>query len=105
MVGRGAYGKPWLLGQIMHWFQSGISLPDPGIDEQHALIIEHYLAMLDHYGEDVGARCARKHLGWYVRGLPGSAEFRNAVNRIDDPKEVVDALNRFYEPYLQRAAA
>jgi tRNA-dihydrouridine synthase B len=105
MVGRGAYGKPWLLGQIMHWFQSGVRLPDPGIDEQHTLIIEHYLAMLDHYGEDVGVRCARKHLGWYVRGLPGSAEFRNVLNRIDNAKAVVESLNSFYEPYLQRAAA
>jgi tRNA-dihydrouridine synthase B len=105
MIGRGAYGKPWLLGQVMHWFRNGQRLADPSIDEQYHLIIEHYQAMMAHYGTEVGARCARKHLGWYVRGLPGSAEFRNMVNRIDDPAQVVGELTRFYEPYLSRHAA
>ena len=105
MIGRGAYGRPWLLGQIMHWFRTGETMPDPSIDTQFHVMIEHYRAMLDHYGVDVGARCARKHLGWYVRGLPGSAEFRNMLNRIDDAEQVIGELTRFYEPYLARHAA
>ncbi len=105
MVGRGAYGKPWLLGQIMHWFASGISIPDPGLEEQYHLIVEHYHAMMAHYGEEVGVRCARKHIGWYTKGLIGSAEFRNNSNRIDDPKVVLAELARFYEPFLSRQAA
>ncbi|MBK8374436.1 tRNA dihydrouridine synthase DusB [Sphingorhabdus sp.] len=105
MVGRGAYGKPWLLGQMMQWFQKGITIADPDLEQQYDIIIEHYRSMLDHYGEDVGVRCARKHLGWYVRGLPGSAEFRNAVNRIDKGQDVLDALARFYEPHFDRKAA
>lgn len=105
MVGRGAYGKPWLLGQMMHWFRTGTTLPDPNIDAQYELIIEHYRAMLDHYGSDVGLRCARKHIGWYTKGLTGSAEFRNFVNRIDDAEVVIDELTRFYEPFLTRTAA
>jgi tRNA-dihydrouridine synthase B len=105
MIGRGAYGRPWLLGQVMHWFRTGLRLPDPSVDVQYHLIIEHYRAMLEHYGTDVGARCARKHLGWYIRGLPGSAEFRNMINRVDDAKQVVGELTRFYEPYLARHAA
>ena len=105
MIGRGAYGKPWLLGQVMRWLADGTRLPDPSLTEQYRLIDEHYLAMMDHYGPDVGARCARKHLGWYVKGLPGSAEWRNAVNQEPDPKKVRDMLARFYEPYLERAEA
>jgi tRNA-dihydrouridine synthase B len=105
MVGRGAYGKPWLLGQMMHWFRTGQTLPDPSIDTQYLLIIEHYRAMLDLYGSDVGPRVARKHIGWYTKGLTGSAEFRNFVNRIDDPAIVIDELTRFYEPFLTRTAA
>ena len=105
MIGRGAYGKPWILGQVMHWFRTGERLADPSIDAQFHLIIEHYRAMLDHYGVDVGVRIARKHLGWYVRGLPGSAEFRNMLNRIDDAEQVIGELTRFYEPYLARHAA
>ena len=105
MIGRGAYGKPWLLAQVMHWLRTGEDLPEPSIDEQYAVIVEHYHGMLDLYGEDVGVKIARKHLGWYTKGLHGSAEFRNQVNFIDDPKLVLTELSRFYEPLLQRKAA
>ena len=105
MIGRGAYGKPWLLGQVMHWLQTGDRLPDPSMDEQYAVLIKHYEAMLSHYGREVGTRIARKHLGWYTKGLPGSAEFRNRVNFIDDADEVMAALNAFYAPWRQRQAA
>ena len=105
MVGRGAYGKPWLLGQMMHWFRTGQTLADPNLETQYHLIIEHYRAMLDLYGSDVGMRVARKHIGWYTKGLTGSAEFRNFVNRIEDPAIVIDELTRFYEPFLTRTAA
>ena len=105
MIGRGAYGRPWLLGQVMHWLRTGERLADPTLDEQHAVLIEHYEAMLDHYGREVGTRMARKHLGWYTKGLPGSAEFRNRVNFIDNADEVIAALNAFYAPWRQRQAA
>ncbi len=105
MIGRGAYGKPWLLGQVMHWWRTGQQLPDPGVDEQYAVLCEHYRGMLALYGKDVGTRVARKHLGWYTKGLHGSAEFRNRVNFIDDPQVVLDELARFYEPLLSRRAA
>ena len=96
MIGRGAYGKPWLLGQVMHWLRHGRHLRDPSLGEQYALLVEHYEAMLDHYGSDTGVKIARKHLGWYTKGLPGSAEFRNRVNFIDDPRKVLEALDAFY---------
>jgi len=105
MIGRGAYGKPWLLGQVMHWWRTGESLPDPDLDEQFAVLVEHYRGMLEHYGADVGCKVARKHLGWYTKGLPGSAEFRNRVNFIDEPAQVLGEVERFYEPFLRRLAA
>ncbi len=105
MIGRGAYGKPWLLNQVMHWWRTGEMLADPEIDEQYAVMVEHYRRMLDHYGSDVGVKIARKHLGWYTKGLPGSAEFRNFVNFIDDPDQVLGELERFYTPFLRRRAA
>jgi tRNA-dihydrouridine synthase B len=105
MIGRGAYGKPWLLGQVMHWFSTGIRLADPALEEQYAVLIENYKGMLELYGDDIGARCARKHIGWYTKGLAGSAEFRNHVNRIDDANQVLGELERFYEPLLARQAA
>jgi tRNA-dihydrouridine synthase B len=105
MIGRGAYGKPWLLGQVMHWLQTGERLADPSYDEQYAVLIEHYETMLSHYGRDVGTRIARKHLGWYTKGMTGSAEFRNRVNFIDDADAVIAALDAFYAPWRQRRAA
>jgi tRNA-dihydrouridine synthase B len=105
MIGRGAYGKPWLLRQVMHWFAHGVALPDPTIEEQYHLIVEHYEAMLEHYGEMTGVNMARKHIGWYTKGLTGSAEFRNRVNQEPDGATVLAMLREFYTPWLSRAAA
>ncbi len=105
MIGRGAYGKPWLLDQVMHWWRTGELRETPSFDEQYDTLVEHYRRMLDHYGRDVGVKIARKHLGWYTKGMHGSAEFRNRANFIDDPVEVLDEIERFYEPFLHRRAA
>lgn len=105
MVGRGAYGKPWLLSQMMHWFATGERRPDPSLDEQYRVIDAHYRDMLDHYGVDVGVKVARKHIGWYTKGLPGSAEFRNRANQEDDPEQVLQMLADFFGPAFERAAA
>jgi tRNA-dihydrouridine synthase B len=105
MIGRGAYGKPWLLAQVMHWWRTGEELPTPDIDEQYQVLVEHYSSMLEHYGRDTGVKIARKHLGWYTKGMPGSAEFRNHVNFVDDADQVLGELERFYEPFLRRRAA
>ena len=101
MIGRGAYGKPWLLGQAMRWLTTGERLEDPSLAEQYALIIEHYAAMLEHYGSHIGVNLMRKHFGWYTKGLPGSAEFRNAVNQQDDPAVVTAMLEAFYAPLIE----
>ncbi|GHH07381.1 MULTISPECIES: tRNA dihydrouridine synthase DusB [Sphingomonas] len=105
MIGRGSYGRPWLLGQVMEWFATGRRVEDPSIEEQYTVIAEHYEAMLSHYGNETGVNMARKHIGWYTRGLHGSAEFRNKVNQIPDPKVVKAMLAEFYAPWCSRAAA
>lgn len=105
MIGRGAYGRPWLLGQVMRWFESGERVADPSLDEQYAAIVEHYEAMLSHYGIVTGVNMARKHIGWYTKGIPGSADFRNKVNQEPDPSRVKAMLAEFYAPYRLKAAA
>jgi tRNA-dihydrouridine synthase B len=105
MIGRGAYGRPWLLGQVMADLSGRTARPDPSLDEQLATILEQYDDMLAHYGRVTGVNLARKHLGWYTKGLPGSAEFRNSVNQQDDPATVVAMLEEFYAPWLARSAA
>ena len=105
MIGRGAYGRPWLLGQAIHWLRTGELLPDPSLDEQFAVILTQYREMLDHYGPEIGVNVARKHVGWYTKGMHGSAEFRNAFNQQPDPNRALAMLYDFYAPWLSRAAA
>jgi tRNA-dihydrouridine synthase B len=89
----------------MHWLQTGERLPDPSIDEQFASITEQYETMLAHYGTETGVNVARKHIGWYTKGLHGSAEFRNAFNQEPDPGRARAMLRDFYSPWLVKAAA
>ena len=105
MIGRGAYGKPWLLGQVMADLASDGHKPDPSMDEQLDVILEHYDAMQSLYGTQTGVNLARKHIGWYTKGLTASADFRNKVNTQDDPNVVKAMLRDFYSPWLSRAAA
>jgi tRNA-dihydrouridine synthase B len=105
MIGRGAYGRPWLLGQVMHWLATGERKADPDLAEQYAVLTEHYELMLEHYGIMTGVNMSRKHLGWYTKGLHGSAEFRNRVNFMDDPAKVKAALAEFYLPLIETQQA
>jgi tRNA-dihydrouridine synthase B len=69
------------------------------------MVLEHLDAMIEHYGEESGIRIARKHIAWYTRGLPGSAEFRDRANRLGDRASVRAALFAYYDPLLERLAA
>jgi tRNA-dihydrouridine synthase B len=105
MIGRGAYGRPWFVAQVMAELGGGGQPPDPSLDEQLATMLQQYDEMLELYGTHTGVNLARKHIGWYTKGLPGSAELRNTVNQQDDPVVVVRMLQEFYSPWLARSAA
>jgi tRNA-dihydrouridine synthase B len=105
MIGRGAYGRPWFLNQAIHYLRTGERLADPSLAEQYTTVRGHFDSMLSHYGQETGVRMARKHLGWYSKGLPASAEFRAAVNRETDPGKVRALLASFFLPALERQAA
>jgi tRNA-dihydrouridine synthase B len=105
MIGRGAYGRPWFVGQVIEWLRSRRRLPEPPLARQYDIVRGHYDAMLTHYGNDVGVRIARKHIGWYSKGLPGSAEFRAAVNQTIEPGAVRELIRMFYDPLVAREAA
>ena len=105
MVGRGAYGRPWFLKQAMHYLRTGERLSDPSLTEQFSTVRAHFESMLEHYGNDTGVRMARKHLGWYSKGLPASAEFRAAVNRETEAGKVRDMIASFFLPAVERQAA
>ncbi|HJQ56716.1 MAG TPA: tRNA dihydrouridine synthase DusB [Vineibacter sp.] len=102
MIGRGAYGRPWFLNQTMHFLRTAERLGEPPLGEQFTIVLRHLDAMLGHYGAQTGVRMARKHIGWYSKGLPGSAEFRSAINRAGDVAIVRQLLHSFYEPLIAR---
>jgi tRNA-dihydrouridine synthase B len=105
MIGRGAYGRPWFLNQAIHYLRTGEKLPEPSLADQYAAVRSHFESMLEHYGAETGVRMARKHLGWYSKGLPASAEFRSAVNRETEPGRVRAMLADFFLPAVERQAA
>src|SRR5258708_387226 len=105
MIGRGAYGRPWFLSQVIAYLRTGERVADPPLHRQLAIVLKHYEAILTHYGIATGLRMARKHLGWYSRGLHGAADFRGEINRRDDPRQVMEMLRAFYEPQIERQAA
>jgi tRNA-dihydrouridine synthase B len=101
MIGRGAYGRPWFLNQVNHFLKTGTKLPDPPLLDQKNLVLEHFRDMLSHYGEHTGLLMARKHIGWYSKGLTGSAEFRVAINQATTSQEVENIIGPFYEKNLR----
>jgi tRNA-dihydrouridine synthase B len=102
MIGRGCYGRPWFPAQVAAFLRDGERLPDPSLARQQAILLSHYHAMLSHFGTDAGLRLARKHVSWYSRGLPGSAEFRATMNRLTDPAEVIRLIDGLYAPLIAR---
>ena len=105
MIGRGSYGRPWFLRQVAEYLKTGRAPAAPPLAEQRRILLEHVDAMLSHYGEAVGGKIARKHIAWYSKGLPGSAEFRAAVNGAEEPALVRRLIDDFYQPQLDRHAA
>ncbi len=105
MIGRGCYGRPWLPAQIAHFLRTGTRMPDPTLAMQKDILITHYHGMLSHFGIDAGLRLARKHVAWYSRGLPGSAEFRATVMRLTEVPSVLRLIDGFYDPLIAAGTA
>lgn len=105
MIGRGSYGRPWFPRQVADYLKTGKIPAEPSLAVQHRIIIEHYEAMLSHYGVAIGLKIARKHIAWYSKGLPGSAEFRARINSAETPDRVRLLLDEYYGPQIERHAA
>ena len=100
MVGRAAQGRPWIFREIAHFLHTGAHLPPPMITEVRQLMDEHLRAHYRFYGDYLGVRTARKHIGWYVRDLPGGDEFRAGMNRIENCEQQLAAVDAFFESQL-----
>jgi nifR3 family TIM-barrel protein len=105
MIGRGCYGRPWFAAHAAHFLRTGARIAEPTLAVQKAILLEHYAAILTHFGTEPGLRLARKHVAWYSRGLPGSAEFRAGVMRLADVAAVRALIAAFYDPLIARGEA
>ena len=83
LIGRAAQGRPWIFREIEHYLRTGEILPAPSLLEVEHILLEHLAALHAFYGELMGVRIARKHVGWYLATLPGAREFRTQFNRLD----------------------
>ncbi|MEZ2354685.1 tRNA dihydrouridine synthase DusB [Caballeronia sp. RCC_10] len=97
MIGRAAQGRPWLFREIEHFLKTGERMPMPRIDEIQQVMNEHLEDHYAFYGEFTGVRTARKHIGWYTRGLSGAGTFRHRMNTLDTTKEQLLAVNEFFD--------
>jgi tRNA-dihydrouridine synthase B len=97
MIGRAAQGRPWICREIDHYLRTGAHLPPPRVDEVRALMNEHLQAHYGFYGEFLGVRTARKHIGWYVRELEGGEQFRQQMNLLESTAEQLLAVDNFFK--------
>lgn len=96
MIGRGCYGKPWLIEKISRELKGDYSFEEPSISDKKKIILEHFHDMIDHYGERVALNLAKKHLGWYSNAMDGSANYRANINKSNDKNEILDLIEEFY---------
>lgn len=93
MVGRGALGNPWIFRELTAAWR-GEELPaPPGITEKKKMMRRHFCDIAALKGEYVAVREMRKHIGWYLKGLPGSAALRGRINQIDDGKRLLEEID------------
>jgi len=97
MIGRAAQGRPWLFREIAHYLETGVRLAHPAPAEQGAVLIEHLEGLDSLYGDEHGARVARKHIGWAVRELPGGEALRRSANGLQTVTAQRAAVNDFFE--------
>jgi nifR3 family TIM-barrel protein len=100
MIGRGCYGRPWL-PRLVADALAGREVAEPDLATQYTILREHYEDMLTYHGRDPGVRLARKHVAWYSRGLPGSAEFRQRINIAETAEDALALIDSFYRPLIE----
>ena len=96
MIGRAAQGRPWIFREINHYLETNELLTPPSLSEVRQLVINHVNALHQFYGDYLGVRIARKHVGWYLQTLADNTQFRSLFNRIDNTQEQLDKLEEFF---------
>ena len=97
MIGRAAQGRPWIFREIAHFLATGTHLAPPLVAEVRRLLLDHLVDHYALYGEFTGVRSARKHIGWYVKALPGGEAFRARMNTIEDSQAQHAAVADYFD--------
>ncbi len=97
MIGRRAKGNPWIFKEMMHYFETGETLPRPSLEEVVAMMLRHGRMMIDFKGEYIGVREMRKHVSWYTFGFPGAAKLRDKVNHTETYQDLEELLTNYLE--------
>ncbi len=97
MIGRAAQGRPWIFREMAHFMATGTHLAPPLVAEVKQLLLDHLQDHYALYGEFLGVRSARKHIGWYVKSLPGGDDFRAEMNLIEDCGQQADAVANYFD--------
>ena len=95
MIGRAAQGRPWIFREVDHYLRTGETLAHPSYGEMRELLLEHLDDHYRFYGEHTGVRTARKHIGWYLDGLPDADSFRDRMNPIDNTRDQWQAVSEW----------
>ena len=102
MIGRAAQGRPWIFRELTHFLATGAHLALPLVTEVRQLLLDHLLDHYALYGEFTGVRTARKHIGWYVKTLPGGEAFRGKMNLLEDCEAQLQAVSQFFDALGER---
>lgn len=102
MIGRAAQGRPWIFREIAHFMVTGTHLAPPLVAEVKRLLCAHLLDHYDLYGEFAGVRTARKHIGWYVRTLPGGEAFRSQMNSLESCEVQHAAVIQYFDTLAEQ---
>jgi len=96
LIGRGAQGRPWIFREMLHFLETGTHLDEPPLTEVEQILTEHLAELHSFYGEHMGVRIARKHVGWYLQSHDPNKEFRKRFNAIDDALEQKDSIQQYF---------
>ena len=101
LIGRAAQGRPWIFREIEHYLRTGEHLPAPQLDEVEHILLQHLAALHAFYGDVMGVRIARKHVGWYLATRPGGKEFRSRFNALEDTQAQCANVRAFFSERRQ----
>ena len=96
MIGRGAFGNPWIFREIIHYLKTGEKLPKPTNEEKLKVIKKHIQLAIKEKGE-IAVKELRKHIAWYTKNLKNSSEFRNKINTIEQENELINYIDEYFE--------